>query len=286
MRYLSYWIFPIISGLMWLGTLLGLLIHWNVDTHRVKYASMQGNQTIAYISDVGASELKPLFVAGCIITTVFLDLSFGSDRLLRHRGRLVPNTSTGEKVLSALCIFFAFVGTIGLGCLSGFDTLRYPRLHDIFLLLFIAGYLLSAIFICWEYQRLGHKNRQHRVLRISFWVKLIFVIVELLLAIGFAATNFKQLYNAAAILEWIIAFVFSFYIFSFVIDLYPAVATRGNVYSAHPNNARQMEETYFATHPGVLPQARDTEESQRTLTDGHNGRNGTNQKVRTDQRDF
>lgn len=143
---------------MWLATLLGLLLHWIVDTHRVKYASMQGDQTIAYISDVGASELKPLFVAGCIITTIFLDLSFGSDRFLRHKGRLVPNTSKGEKVLSGLTIFFAVVGTVGLTCLSGFDTLHYPRLHDVFLLLFIVGYLLSAIFICWEYQRLGHSK--------------------------------------------------------------------------------------------------------------------------------
>ncbi|KAI1462178.1 Frag1/DRAM/Sfk1 family-domain-containing protein [Annulohypoxylon moriforme] len=287
MRYLSYWAFPIISGLMWLATLLGLLLHWIVDTHREIYASMGDGQTIAYISDVGASNLKPLFIVGCIITTIFLDLSFGADRWLRHRGRLVPNTSTGEKVLSGLTIFFALIGTIGLTFLSGFDTLRYPRLHDIFLLLFIAGYLLSAIFICWEYQRLGKKNRQHRVLRISFWVKLTFVVVELILAIGFIATNFKGLYDSAAILEWVIAFVFSFYVFSFCIDLWPAVATRNNRFST--NSARQMEETYYATHPSVLPDvARDTQDSQRTLTDGHRGHhgNGGHQKTRTEQRDF
>ncbi|KAI0379932.1 Frag1/DRAM/Sfk1 family-domain-containing protein [Hypomontagnella monticulosa] len=286
MRFLSYWIFPIISGLMWLATLLGLLLHWIVDTHRTKYASMQGDQMIAYISDVGASNLKPLFVTGCIITTIFLDLSFGADRLLRHKGRLVPNTSTGEKVLSGLSIFFALVGTVGLTFLSGFDTLRYPRLHDIFLLLFIAGYLLSAIFICWEYQRLGHKNRQHRVLRISFWIKLIFIIVELLLAIAFIVTNFRKYYDTAAILEWVIAFIFSFYVFSFFVDLYPAMATRTNRLSV--NSARQMEETYYATHPSVLPHQRDTEDSQRTLTNGHGHRGHTNgaPKTRTDQRDF
>lgn len=120
---------------------------------------MQGDQTIAYISDIGASKLKPLFVVGCVLTTIFLDLAFISDRLLRHKGLLVPNTSVGEKVLSALCIFFAIVGTIGLTFLSGFDTARYPRAHDIFLLFFIAGYLFSAIFICWEFQRLG-KSKQ------------------------------------------------------------------------------------------------------------------------------
>ncbi|OTA61110.1 hypothetical protein K449DRAFT_351826 [Hypoxylon sp. EC38] len=288
MRYISYWVLPVISGLMWLATLLGLLLHWIVDTHRVRYASMNENQTIAYISDVGAAELKPLFVTGCIITTIFLDLSFGSDRYLRHKGRLVPNTTTAEKVLSGLTIVFAIIGTIGLTFLSGFDTLRHPRLHDIFLLLFIAGYLLSTIFICAEYQHLSRKNRQHRILRLSFWVKVIFVAVELILAIAFIATNFKGYYNSAAILEWIIAFIFSFYIFSFYIDLYPAVKTRHSPLST--NTARRMEETYYATHPSVLPhQQRDTQDSQRTLTDGHGHHghgNNAQQKNRTDQRDF
>ncbi|OTB05822.1 hypothetical protein M426DRAFT_319502 [Hypoxylon sp. CI-4A] len=287
MRIFSYWVFPVISGLMWLSTLLGLLLHWIVDTHRVRYSSMDGDQTIAYISDVGASKLKPLFVAGCIITTIFLDLSFGADRLLRHKGRLVPNTSIGEKVLSALTIVFAIIGTVGLTFLSGFDTARYPKLHDIFLLLFIAGYLLSAIFICWEFQRLGHKNRQHRILTISFWIKLIFIIVELGLAIGFAVTNFRGDYNTAAILEWTIAFVFSFYIFSFYVDLYPAVATRNSPFAR--NDARQMEETYYNTHPSVLPQGE--QDSQRTLMNGNGGHRGHgthahHKPTRTDQRDF
>lgn len=148
---------------MWLATLLGLLLHWIIDTHRIHYSSMGGGQNIAYISDVGAAELKPLFIVGCCITTIFLDLSFATDRWLRHKGRLVPNTTRAEKILSGLTIFFAIVGTIGLCFLSGFDTARYPQLHDIFLLLFIAGYLLSAIFICWEYQRLGISMSNHPI---------------------------------------------------------------------------------------------------------------------------
>lgn len=119
---------------------------------------MDETQTIAYISDVGASHLKPLFITGCVLTTVLLDTSFGADRWLRHKGRLTPNTTTGEKVLAGLTIAFAIVGTAGLILLSIFDTAHYPRLHDIFLLLFIAGYVLSAIFICWEYQRLGMRK--------------------------------------------------------------------------------------------------------------------------------
>lgn len=121
---------------------------------------MSDGQTIAYISDVGAAKLKPLFIAASAVTTIFLDLSFLAARYLRHNGRLIPNVSIGEKVLDLLSIFFAIVGTAGLILLSIFDTRRHPKLHDIFLLLFIAGYLISAIFVCWEYQRLGISKLQ------------------------------------------------------------------------------------------------------------------------------
>ncbi|KAF2972582.1 hypothetical protein GQX73_g989 [Xylaria multiplex] len=272
MPFVSYWVFPIISGLAWLGTLLGLFLHWVIDTNERRYSSMEENQTIAYISDVGASELKPLFVTGCIVTTIFLDASFISDRLLRHKGRLVPNTTLGEKILSGLSIFFALVGTIGLTFLSGFDTARYPRLHDVFLVLFILGYLVSAIFLCWEFRLLGKSYRQHRVLSLSFWVKLTFVVVELGLAIGFGVSSRRKEYNHAAILEWVVALIFSFYVFSFIIDLWPAVATRdGGRYDLRPMNTREMEEairrgSYADAAAMALP--RSTHDSQRTLTNG------------------
>lgn len=150
----SYWVFPVISGLCWLGMLMGLLIHWT-STGKPHYPSMDASQTIAYISDVGAQSLKPLFIAGSCVTTVFLDLSFLSERWLRHRGRLARNQTLTEKVLSWLSMVFALIGTAGLILLSIFDTLRHPKLHDVFLLLFIAGYVISAVFICTEYQRLG-----------------------------------------------------------------------------------------------------------------------------------
>jgi hypothetical protein len=168
---------------MWLAMLLAMLITWCVQG-KPHYPSMDPGQNIAYISDVGAQGLKPLFIAGSVVTTIFLDLAFASERWLRHRGRLAQNTTGAEKVLSGLSLIFAAVGTAGLILLSIFDTLRHPRLHDIFLLLFIAGYLISAIFICAEYQRLGVHYRGHKILAKSFWLKLFFILVDLALAVG------------------------------------------------------------------------------------------------------
>ncbi|TWU77526.1 hypothetical protein ED733_007360 [Metarhizium rileyi] len=225
---LSYWLLPVASSLVWLGMLLGLLLHWIIDTDRRVYPSMEAGATIAYISDIGASKLKPLFIAGSAVTVVLLDLAFLADRWLRHGGRLVRNQSSGERVLACLSIFFALVGACGLILLSIFDTWRHHKLHDVFLLLFIAGYWLSAVFICWEYQRLGIKNREHRILRSSFWIKLAFILVELALAIVFVVTNYKHERDVAAVFEWVIAFVFTFYVVSFIIDLRPAIYTKSH----------------------------------------------------------
>lgn len=211
-----------------------MLITWLVQG-RPRYASMEANQQIAYISDVGAGQLKPLFTTIAVLMTVALDIAFLSERWLRHKRRLTPNATTAEKVLSGLSILFALVGTVGLIGLSGpFDTLRHPRLHDLFLLLFMGGYLISAIMICAEYQRLGRHYRQHRILRLGFWIKLAFVVVELVLAIAFGSLLFKGDKNVGAVLEWCLAFFFTFYILTFLIDLLPAVHTKGD---HHPDES-------------------------------------------------
>ncbi|KAJ6787573.1 hypothetical protein PWT90_00656 [Aphanocladium album] len=268
--FISYWWLPIISALVWVGILLGLLLHWLIDDHGQPYPYQNQDVKVVYISNVGAGTLKPLFIAGSCVVCLFLDLSMLAARWLRHRGRLVPNSTTGEKVLAVLTIFFAVVGTAGLILLSIFDTKNHKRLHYLFLLFFLAGYMLSAICTCWEYQRLGismwpllttgrrrnfvanesiAEHREHRDLRTSFWAKLAVVLVEVSLAIAFIATNFTNKDEVAAILEWVVAFLFTFFILSFVIDLYPAVATKSHAARYDKRSPHEMEEASGATTP-------------------------------------
>jgi len=202
-----------------------MIVTWSVEGFQ-HYSSMDPNQSIAYISDVGAQGLKPLFIAMSAVTVVSFDLVFIFERWLRHTGRLAHNTSAWQKVYSTCSIIAAIAGAAGLILLSIFDTLRHPHLHDAFLVLFLAGYIVSAIFVCWEYQRLGIHYRQHSILRISFWIKLFFIILEVALAIAFGVTQNQSKWNAAAVLEWVIAFIFFFYVLSYALDFLPALRTK------------------------------------------------------------
>ncbi|KAI9663517.1 MAG: hypothetical protein M1831_002526 [Alyxoria varia] len=229
------WLSPVFSAIVWLGTLLGLLLYWVVAIDTRGLPTLSQGQTIPFISDIGALRLKPLFIAGSATMVVFLNAGLIFERWMRHTGRLAPNTSWVQKILSIIAIIGAMIGGIGLILLSIFDTFRHPVAHDRLLAVFIVGYLISAIFICAEFQRLGRHYRQHRVLRASFWLKLAFIIVEFALAIPFGLATSKRLnQDTGAILEWVIAFVFTGYIISFVVDLVPALHKYHDYTDTHP----------------------------------------------------
>lgn len=75
--------------------------------------------------------------------------------------------------------------------------------------------------------------REHRILRAAFWAKLFFILLEVALAGAFALCNRRGRYDATAVLEWAMAFVFTFYALSFCVDLAPAIQTRPGKASAH-----------------------------------------------------
>jgi len=223
---LSYWFLPLFAGCCWLGTLLAMLGHWLVlgSPH---YSSLHAGQHIAYISDIGATSWGyPLFIAGSAVTVVVFDLAFLSERWLRHRGRLAQNYSNSEKILSICATIAAIIGACGLIFLTIFNTVKFPHVHGAMLVVFIVGYIVSAIFICAEYQRLGVRYREHRILAASFWIKLFFIFAEIALVVGFGVMSYQGHYNTAAVLEWTVSLVYIFYIFSFIIDFLPATRTR------------------------------------------------------------
>jgi hypothetical protein len=117
------------------------------------------------------------------------------------------------------------------------------------------------VFVCAEYYRLGIHYREHRIITISFWLKLAFILIELALSIAFGVSMRRRQQNRAAVLEWgrvpsmvlnissyfffsfqltedrvylVIAFIFTFYILSFIIDLIPAARKRKHVTKGMP----------------------------------------------------
>lgn len=82
--------------------------------------------------------------------------------------------------------------------------------------------MISAICVCIEYLILGllsrkhdhssgvQTHRQHRIVIASFCLKLLFILIELGLAIAFGITEYRGDYNKSAIIEWILSLIFIF----------------------------------------------------------------------------
>ncbi|KAH3915980.1 hypothetical protein HBH56_067350 [Parastagonospora nodorum] len=236
---ISYWVVPIFSSITWIACLIAMIVYW-ATTGRPHYVTMNEGQYFPYISDIGADTLKPMFIALSAVSVVTFDLAFIFERYLRHTGKLTPNTSVWQKVYSGCATVAAIAGAAGLILLTIFDCKNHNRLHNIFLAVFIIGYIVSAIFTCWEYQRLGIRYREHSILRISFWVKLVFIGLEICLCIAFVVCSKKRVWNYAAGLEWAIAFVYCCYVMSFFIDFLPA--TRTKHHQSHETEMQVAEE--------------------------------------------
>jgi hypothetical protein len=80
------------------------------------------------------------------------------------------------------------------------------------------GYLVAAVFLCAERRSLGKRISLHRLLSLAFYLKILFIVLEIGAGCGFIV-SFERYNNAAAILEWIIAFLFVVLGSSFLIDL-------------------------------------------------------------------
>jgi len=200
-----------------------MIVTWKA-TGEPYYVSQNSN--IPYISDIGADILKPLFVAGGSITAVAFFLSLVIERWLRHSGRLIPNMRRRERILSSLAIVGSFIGGLGLILLTIFDTKRHPGLHRVFLLVFMLGVALSAIFTVWEFRWISKDFQEVRKLKQAYIAKAIIATTLVLLAIGFAVALYdgSKHDNTTAtfiggILEWVIGFGFVFYLLTFYFDL-------------------------------------------------------------------
>ncbi|KAJ7650720.1 Frag1/DRAM/Sfk1 [Roridomyces roridus] len=220
------WI-PTFTAFIWFGTILSMLITWLAEggTGRPRYSSESPNQKIAYISDVGADFLKPLFVTGCCITAVGFFMSLVVERYLRHSGRLIPTMRRREKVFSVLAVLGSALGGCGLILLSIFDTKRFVHLHRVFLLMFMVGVALSAIFTCIEYRWISKDFHYLRQLRVAYISKGLIAGILVVLAVAFGITLITAP-NVGAVLEWTISLGFTFYLLTFYYDLRQAKGVR------------------------------------------------------------
>ncbi|KAL4955791.1 Frag1/DRAM/Sfk1 [Aspergillus filifer] len=224
------WALPLVSAVIWLFTLLAMIGYWfSPDTPA--YTLTRG-QTIPFVSDVGAREMKPVFILGSWISVILLNAA----SFFKHRPT-PPESEKGkwrkddiDQTLDYILTSLTATGSAGLILLTHFDRLNHPDLHRAFLVLYVFSFSLGAAVGCLACLRQCMLARwRHRVLIITLVVRACIGGVCAILGLAFwlAWTHPQVTRDFCAVIEWALAFTFSGHIACFAAELLPSYSALG-----------------------------------------------------------
>ncbi|OKL58049.1 hypothetical protein UA08_06816 [Talaromyces atroroseus] len=179
-HHLRRWavILPTITVASWLAMLGALFGTW-YTSGEPRYVSEEETQSIAFISDIGAQNLKPVFIVCSAVSMstyipslviYFFYVSpvrtspWTSQGL--NRGNSSPSIYSTNPVMSLpprplqqhslllhigiplLSILFTVIGATNLILLTIFDTARYGKAHQLLLPTSIAAHIISCLILC------------------------------------------------------------------------------------------------------------------------------------------
>lgn len=251
-RYLGLAWLPLVAAVVWFGTILALMIIWLAEGHP-RY--VDNEPSLVYISDVGG-HVKPLFIAGASVTAVFFILSLLADHFLRYNTehqRLPEFLRKREAICSILAIIFGSLGSISLVLLTIMDVFHHHTAHWVFTAGFVVLVAINTVFNGIEVAYLSRDYPGYGRLRTSAILKAVLISFGVAFAIAFAAListckyssssllpenkHCDHVHSAAAGFEWGVAFIFAFYLGTYIIDLrHPYY----NLMANHPRNTRNV----------------------------------------------
>ena len=213
---------PLVSGTVWIVTLLTLLIYWLAEGSP-RYPG-QSNPYVAFISDIGAFRLQPLFIAGGVITSLTLTGTIISVHLARRERRRSSTHDPRDEQpryemwVSILACVFEVAACPCRICITLFDNYRHPSLHRTFLFLALAGTALSCIctaFVVWSEMWTGPAKGNERLRRSCVFSNSLLVL-EVVLGSTFTGLIWSGQERSGGGVEWVMAFVFTFYFWAFI----------------------------------------------------------------------
>ncbi|KAK6454875.1 uncharacterized protein RJT20DRAFT_146040 [Scheffersomyces xylosifermentans] len=235
-KKIHYYIIPLISLVVWWAMLIAMLSAWSLQG-KPEYWFMTEYQTPVYISDIGATNLKPLFISCAGFQSIFFVGTMVMELYLRTHHKLQPYVSTKQPKFAVISIICGIIGQLGILFVSIFDTNNFHTVHLSMVAVFILGCFFACFFnflnsfIFGNYpQRLSPdhekvifgKRRWYNLYMVSFWLKCVWLIAAAGFAICFGYFMKKGNANLSASFEWTISFWYGLLLVMWAIDLFPS----------------------------------------------------------------
>lgn len=113
------------------------------------------------------------------------------------------------------------------------------------------GYIIAAGLMCIERKILSTHYPKNKILQHSYHIKLFFILAEVILVIISGAAMYESAWRVSVVAEWIIAFFFTFYMWSFAMDFFTTTALDG-CDDVSELKAKRWDEEVGLTKPGKV----------------------------------
>lgn len=246
-QVIHYYLLPIVALVVWWGMLIAMLICWGVQGRPI-YKFMHGEyQDPVYLSDIGATNLQPLFISCAGFQAIFFVGTLAAGMFLRKTHRIQPYITHHQPRLAIASIILAIIGQLGILFVSIFNTKNFHAVHLTMVGVFIAFIFFSC---CCDFgisyvfgtkpdlldpihdTVIFGKSRTSNLYFFSFVTKIIWLVVAVVLAAAFGYYMKHGNNSLSAKFEWCICFWYGFLLILWSIDMIPSAVRKFR--SKHP----------------------------------------------------
>lgn len=255
-KKIHYYLIPLVALVVWWGMLIALMLAWSIQGHPI-YAFMDERQHPVYISDIGATNLQPLFISCTGFQLIFFVGTLLMEFVLRKMTKLQPYVSKKQPWFAVVSIICALIGQLGILFVSIFDTVDYHNVHITMVAVFIFFIFWACFFNFLNSFIFGNfplrlnpnhekvifgKHRWANMYMVSFFFKLFWLAAAVVFAAFFGYYMKHGQDSLSAIFEWTISFWYGLLLVFWAIDLFPSAVKHYRVH--HPEEFN----TQFVDH--------------------------------------
>lgn len=236
-KIFHYYLIPLVALVVWWGMLIALLSCWYLQGKPI-YDFMHGEaQDPVYISDIGATNLQPLFISCVGFQMFFFIGTLVTEFVLRMKRKLQPYISKIQPRFAIVSIVFGVIGQFGILFVAIFKTSKFKKVHLAMMCVFIVCEFFACLFNFFNSFIFGNRpERLHPIFKfvifgkrrwqnlyiVSFGLKMIWLLIAFVLAVLFGYYMKIDERSKSAIFEWTIAFWYGMLLVFWSIDLLPS----------------------------------------------------------------
>ncbi|ODQ80397.1 hypothetical protein BABINDRAFT_161343 [Babjeviella inositovora NRRL Y-12698] len=244
-----YYLLYLVSCVIWQGMLIAMLVAWSIQGRPDRYWFMSFSETMdpVFLSDIGATSLKPLFAVGAAVHGALAISAVVAELFMRRRKAgeskrlLITYTSKHQERMKIASIFTITISELGILFTACFDIDHYNDVHFTMVAVFIIFMLFTILMdlmtylIFWIHFYKIHKSaldpdateyipddNTYLYFKWSFIVKFVWLVAAAVCVLGFLIAMVKNENSLSARFEWSICFWYGVLLLIWMCDIFPA----------------------------------------------------------------